>query len=476
MSEKEENELIKNDGTAADAENADSSPDANSAPEAEDAREASPAADAGTTENTRGADILPPAGIPEAAPGNAGEYRWSFASEAARAEKTRRSTARRGAVVYAAVMTSAFLICFALLIVVAVTAPRLPAGGTTGDGTVAPPEDTVVVERHIYVHDGVSSGKLSVSEINDKVSPSVVAISVRRTDGSGVGTGIIKSNDGYIITNYHVVESHVSIEVVMRDGTTHTAKYIGGNELSDIAVIKVDAGELPAAEFGDSDALVVGEPTVAIGTPGGLEYAGTVTTGVVSAVRRDVKFHDTDGLLQKTMTLIQTSTQINPGNSGGPLINGDGQVIGINTYKILGTEYEGIGFAIPINGAMKICDDIIAGKSGDDGDVASKAARLGVSGSAVTKGEEFSYYENGRKKTVKSAPADGIVVVEFTDTKYDIASKLRTGDIIISIDGTATTSIDDVRAVLARHKEGDTVTIVFIRSGSEMSADVILGS
>ena len=164
MSEKEENELIKNDGTAADAENADSSPDANSAPEAEDAREASPAADAGTTENTRGADILPPAGIPEAAPGNAGEYRWSFASEAARAEKTRRSTARRGAVVYAAVMTSAFLICFALLMVVAVTAPRLPAGGTTGDGTVAPPEDTVVVERHIYVHDGVSSGKLSVSE------------------------------------------------------------------------------------------------------------------------------------------------------------------------------------------------------------------------------------------------------------------------------------------------------------------------
>ena len=308
------------------------------------------------------------------------------------------------------------------------------------------------------------------------MSPSVVAISVRRTDGSGVGTGIIKSNDGYIITNYHVVESHVSIEVVMRDGTTHTAKYIGGNELSDIAVIKVDAGELPAAEFGDSDALVVGEPTVAIGTPGGLEYAGTVTTGVVSAVRRDVKFHDTDGLLQKTMTLIQTSTQINPGNSGGPLINGDGQVIGINTYKILGTEYEGIGFAIPINGAMKICDDIIAGKSGDDGDVASKAARLGVSGSAVTKGEEFSYYENGRKKTVKSAPADGIVVVEFTDTKYDIASKLRTGDIIISIDGTATTSIDDVRAVVARHKEGDTVTIVFIRSGSEMSADVILGS
>lgn len=210
----------------------------------------------------------------------------------------------------------------------------------------------------------MSSGKLSVSEINDKVSPSVVAISVRRTDGSGVGTGIIKSNDGYIITNYHVVESHVSIEVVMRDGTTHTAKYIGGNELSDIAVIKVDAGELHAAEFGDSDALVVGEPTVAIGTPGGLEYAGTVTTGVVSAVRRDVKFHDTDGLLQKTMTLIQTSTQINPGNSGGPLINGDGQVIGINTYKILGTEYEGIGFAIPINGAMNICDDIIAGQVG----------------------------------------------------------------------------------------------------------------
>ncbi len=124
MSEKEENELIKNDGTAADAEKADISPDANAAPEAEDEPKAPPAdTDAGTTEDTHGADILPPAGIPAAAPGNTGEYRWSFASEAARAEKTRRSTARRGAVVYAAVMTSAFLICFALLIVVAVTAP-----------------------------------------------------------------------------------------------------------------------------------------------------------------------------------------------------------------------------------------------------------------------------------------------------------------------------------------------------------------
>lgn len=379
----------------------------------------------------------------------------------------KRKSSRRGALVYAAIMTAAFLVCFALLIAITVTAP--PA--ETPDYT---PVETVVIEKTVYVREGDSTGKLTIAEIASKVGPSVVGIGVRKKDAGGVGTGIIKTEDGYIITNYHVIEDYTSIEVFMPDGASYPAEYIGGNEFSDIAVIKIDATGLPAADFGNSDGLVVGETAVAIGTPGGLEYAGTVTTGIISSTRRTVRFYDnTTGLLQKTMTLIQTSTQINPGNSGGPLIDGDGKVIGINTYKITEDWFEGIGFAIPINGVLAIYDDILSGGSGNVGNIAKKAARLGITGAAVTKGSKFTYSDGTAERTVV-AETDGIAVAS-ADPGYDAAAKLRPGDIITAINGHAVRTIDDVRTSILSLAPGDKITLTVFRGGTEMTVDVTLG-
>lgn len=389
-------------------------------------------------------------------------FTWDFAD----VDKAARKKQRRGALVYAAIMTAAFLVCFGLLIWVVLTSPKTSQSG---------PCETVTVEKVIYVRDGESSGKLSIPEISAKVSPSVVGIAVKKTGGNGVGTGIIKTADGYILTNYHVIEDYTAIEVVTSDGKYHRAEYIGGNELSDVAIIKINADGLPAAEFGNSDELIVGETAVAIGTPGGLEYIGTVTTGIISAVDRSVRFYDDTGLLEKTMKLIQTSTQINPGNSGGPLINGDGKVIGINTYKITEDGFEGLGFAIPINGVLKIYDDILAGGAGTGGQIVKKAARLGIMGTAVTKGARFTYTVDGTEQIGKAEVA-GVAVATVSDPGYDAATKLRPGDIITSINGKTVTGIEDIRLVIENMSPGDTVTIIAFRNGSEFTVDVLLGS
>lgn len=464
---------------------------------AEQTEEITPAAEPCETENTESAEAME--GIPDETPDTIPEETPTEATEGTDAESAdeshdaeetdvtesatppcpapdvisdeskneKRKASRRGALVYAAIMTAAFLVCFALLIAITVTAP--PAA----DPDYAPVE-TIVIEKTVYVRDGDSTGKLTVAEIASKVGPSVVGIGVRTKDASGVGTGIIKTEDGYIITNYHVIEDYTSIEVFMPDGTSYPAEYIGGNELSDIAVIKIAATGLPAADFGNSDGLVVGETAVAIGTPGGLEYAGTVTTGIISSTRRIVYFYDnTTRLLQKTMTLIQTSTQINPGNSGGPLIDGDGKVIGINTYKITEDGFEGIGFAIPINGVLAIYDDILAGGNGNVGNIAKKAARLGITGAAVTKGSKFTYSDGAAERTV-IAETDGIAVAS-ADPGYDAAAKLRPGDIITAIDGHAVRTIDDVRASILSLAPGDKITLTVFRDGTEMTVDVTLG-
>lgn len=372
---------------------------------------------------------------------------------------------RRGAWVYFGIMAAAFAICFAMLIFAVITAPA-----RSDD----PPTGTVTVEKIIYVREGDSTGRLSISEIAQKVSPSVVGIAVKKANGSGVGTGIIKTEDGYIITNYHVIEDHQMIEVLTSDGKYHRAEYIGGNELSDVAVIKIEATGLVAAEFGDSDDLIVGETAVAIGTPGGIEYVGTVTTGIISAVNRAVKFYDDTGLLQKTMTLIQTSTQINPGNSGGPLINGDGEVIGINTYKITEDGFEGIGFAIPINGVLGIYDNILAGGTGIGGQIVKKAARLGITGTAVTQGVHFQYYVDGVEQLGRAAVA-GVAVASISGSEYDAAAKLQPGDIITAINGRTVTAVDDIRLAIIDMSPGDSVTITAYRDGAEFTVDVILG-
>lgn len=204
-----------------------------------------------------------------------------------------------------------------------------------------------------------STDILTVPEIVKKVSPAVVAISTKTTavssdpsdpsgasaEEDGVGSGIIFSKDGYILTNYHVVSGSQNVTVTLSNGKEASAKVVNYDAAADIAVIKLAANtKVPGvAVFGDSDALEVGEPVVAIGNPLGTEFIGSVTTGVVSALNRQVSIED------KNLKFIQTDAAINPGNSGGPLVNAKGQVIGINTAKIGETGVEGLGFAIPIN-------------------------------------------------------------------------------------------------------------------------------
>ena len=187
---------------------------------------------------------------------------------------------------------------------------------------------------------------LTIQEIYQKVNPSTVTVLTGNRDGSAmVGTGVIFTEDGYILTNAHVIAGGSECYVVLDTGEDYRACLLGLDEEKDLAVIKIAASGLPAAEFGDSDALTVGDPVFAIGNPLGVELRGTLTDGIVSAINRDV---DVDGV---TMTLIQTNAALNNGNSGGPLINRYGQVIGINVMKMgmdRWTSVEGLGFAIPI--------------------------------------------------------------------------------------------------------------------------------
>lgn len=197
--------------------------------------------------------------------------------------------------------------------------------------------------------------ELTAQEIYQRVNPSVVTVMVQLDDSVSVGTGVIFRADGYILTNYHVLAGGRDCTVAMDTGRTYEAQYVAGDERNDLAVLKVELTGLPAATFGDSDQLVVGDKVYAIGNPLGVELRGTLTDGIVSAINRDVQV---DG---RTMTLVQTNAALNSGNSGGPLINACGQVVGINTIK-MSSDYsnvEGLGFAIPSASIRRLVNDLL---------------------------------------------------------------------------------------------------------------------
>lgn len=380
-------------------------------------------------------------------------FRWSYAEQDSANAEAAKKKQKNGVRVYAAVMTAAFVICFALLAAVLI----IDDFANITETKIIESERTIFVREH-----DSESGILTIPEISDKVKPSVVGIRITTVSGSGVGTGIIMSENGYIATNAHVVENAQTVKVIMLDGSEHEAKIIGRDTLSDLAVVKIEGEGYPAAEFGKSEELIVGEPAVAIGTPAGLELAGTVTSGIISAINRNVKiFDETTGALQKTMTLIQTSASINKGNSGGPLINEKGQVIGINTLK-LADGYDGIGFAIPIDGALEILNKII--ETGTDisesnTSIAQKRVIIGIKGGAVNQ-------SNG-------APVAGVYVSEITEG-YDSANHLKIGDIIIGIDGYEVLDIADISNVLADKTAGEKVKLKVYRAGQIFDADIIL--
>ena len=297
---------------------------------------------------------------------------------------------------------------------------------------------------------------LSLQEIYRRCLPSVVSILTVTPSGKASGTGIIMSEDGYIITNHHVVESAQAVSVLTSDDQEYPASIIGSDETSDLAVLKIDAGSLQAASFGDSSVLQVGDTVVAIGDPLGTTLRGTMTDGIISAINRDLTVSD------RTMTLIQTNAALNNGNSGGPLINCYGQVIGINTMKMSNyyasaASVEGIGFAIPIDTAKPIIDELI-----EKGYVSGRPA-IGIDGETLPATYRIYY-----------RLPEGIYITRVYQSSDAAAKGLTEGDIITAINGVSVTTMEGLNRVKNQFSAGDSVTLTIYRGGVSYDVEIVL--
>lgn len=306
-----------------------------------------------------------------------------------------------------------------------------------------------------------SSGSVKITDVSDiaeKCKPSVVEINTESISSStyfgqsvsqGAGSGVILSEDGYIVTNNHVVENTTSLSVTLTTGESYDATIVGTDSQTDLAIIKIDAKNLSPATLGDSDTLKVGDPAIAIGNPLG-ELGGTVTTGIISATDRQITIND------ETMTLLQTDAAINPGNSGGGLFNSNGELIGIVNAKESSTGIEGLGFAIPISGAKDIITDLI-----ENGSVTTRPA-LNVS--------LYDYSSNSNSSTYK----DGCYIVQIIKSGAADEAGLKQNDRIVQFDGQEISSASQVKAILRSHKIGDKVKMTVERNNKEIEVEITL--
>ncbi len=303
---------------------------------------------------------------------------------------------------------------------------------------------------------------MTVPEIVKKAKPSVVGISSDFAgSGKATGTGIIISDDGYIVTNAHVIQNTGSgldemaetITAVLSDGGEFKAVIIGADSRTDLAVIKInpDGASLSPAEFGSSDELMEGEAAIAIGNPLGFELYGSTTCGIISALNRKITVGGYE------MNLIQTDAAINPGNSGGPLLNISGQVIGINSSKIISDYAEGLGFAIPVSSALPVIDDLVA-----NGYVTGRPL-IDISGEDINEATA-KYY---------SLPEGVCVRFIAPDSAADL-SGLESGDIITALNGSSVCTMAELSALLENYGAGDTVTLTVYRSSTELTLEIPL--
>ena len=306
------------------------------------------------------------------------------------------------------------------------------------------------------------------SQVAAKVIPSVVCIQNYQQSQSQLpfaqtlsgeeqltlaaeGSGIVYTEDGYIITNAHVVENSSLLKVVLNNEEVYEAKLIGSDADTDLALLKIEATGLTPIEIGDYDALAVGDFVMAVGNPGGMEFSSSVTFGIVSAKDRPM---DIDG--GYTMNTIQTDAAINPGNSGGALVNMDGKLVGINSAKYVATGYEGLGFSITVEEALPIIESLK-----EYGEVKGRS-RLGVTGMII---DELVANRYGL--------TPGFYVNEVTNAN---AGTLKAGDVITAVDGAEVTSESDIKNALQKKQAGDSVTIKYWRSGAQQETQLVLVS
>lgn len=329
---------------------------------------------------------------------------------------------------------------------------RITGGDYHKPGFTLPIAEYPELEEKYYQPDG----RYTVEGVYRAVSPSIVTLIAYSEDTGfktfGQGSGVIMSEDGYIITNCHVVEGGtLSVKVRTSDGTEYSAETVGLDKKSDLAVIKIGGKNLPAAQFGDSDKVTVGEEIVTIGSPAGLD--GSITTGIASGLDRMIRVESAN----IPMSCIQIDAAINPGNSGGALVNMWGQVIGITSSKLNALEYDNIGFAIATKAAMPIIEELI-----ENGSVLGRP-RIGITFYEIT------------EDLAEEGGTTGLEIVEI-DPDCDIYStELMIGDIITEIEGQSVSTADDVYAIILKMSPGDEVTAHVVRplpSGDNEEFDI----
>ena len=313
-----------------------------------------------------------------------------------------------------------------------------------------------------------SGSSLTTEQVADLVSPSVVVITTEQVVysqwswygqnqvESGAGSGVIISSDGYILTCAHVVDGASTITVTIGD-KDYTATLVGEDTTSDIAVIKIEADGLTPATVGNSDSLKVGQSVMAVGNPLG-ELGGTVTGGMISALNRSVTIQGSSSV--NTMSLIQMDASVSPGNSGGGLFNMNGELVGIVNAKSSSSDAEGLGFAIPINDAIKVAQELL-----ENGYVTGRPY-LGITYLAVTDAQTASQL---------GVNAYGVYVVEVVKGGPAEKAGLQAGDRIVSVDGTEIASKDDLGTLMQEHAAGDTLSITIARDGQMQTVNVTLG-
>lgn len=297
-----------------------------------------------------------------------------------------------------------------------------------------------------------TDGTLSSVEIAEKCKPSVIAVMVYEQNGDkyGEGSGVVMSVDqdkgySYVVTCAHIVDTaNTTLKVELEDGTQYNASLIGYDNRTDIGVIQVKTTKLEPAEFGDSTVLKVGEPVYAIGNPGGTAFYGSVTSGIISAIDRPTSSNESG----YTMECIQHDAAINPGNSGGALINSYGQVIGINSSKIASEEFEGMGFAVPINVAKSVVDDIM-----QNGYVTGRA-KLGIRYVSVSENSTYAQIANRNK-----LPSGSIVIASINDDGALSGTEAVAGDIITAVNGKDLEKSGDLLSAVESADPGDTLTL-----------------
>lgn len=357
-----------------------------------------------------------------------------------------------------------FLLCLSVLIAGAILLVRYygwpgqpddPYGYGFDHGEIS---DEVFIPRYTENQDATMTltprheEELSAQEIYRKVNPAVVTVlgQMKGSDMMSVGTGVIFREDGYILTNQHVVAGCDECLILLENDTTFEALFVAGDADNDLAILKMDVRGLPQVEFGDSDQLEVGDPVYAIGSPLRVEFRGTLTNGIVSAINRDVDMGD------KTMTLIQTNAALNNGNSGGPLINSYGQVVGINVIKMYSEDstVEGLGFAIPSGYMERIVNDLLTfGETQPE-------PLLGLS-----------------VMQVADRLADDLWGLEIVDIVKDSAADragVQVGDYLLKIDGNETLTSQTVLRTRRKHYVGDELQLTLWRNGEQFEVTLHL--